>query len=225
VLEKAGSYRRRLIVTDAVFSMDGDCANLPALCDLRDAHDAILVVDEAHATGVLGVNGAGLAEHQLVAGAIDVTMSTASKALGSLGGLITGPRPVIDTLINQARPFLYSTAVPPTQVAAIEAGLDLVDAEPHRRQRLAQLSQELRGRLQRAGWAVQDDPTPIIPLVVGSTTAALALAEKLADAGFYAPAIRPPTVAVGGARVRVSLRSDLDEPQISLLADAIGRKP
>ena len=183
------------------------------------------MVDEAHATGLLGHTGAGLAEHQLVAGSIDVTVSTASKALGSLGGLITGPQPVIDTLINEARPFIYSTGIPPTQAAAIEAAGELIESEPQRRQRLIQLSDDLRHRLQAAGWPVGDDPTPIIPLVVGTASAALALAERLSDAGFYAPAIRPPTVRAGSARVRLSLRCDLDEAQMALLAEAIGPKP
>lgn len=220
-----GSIRRRLIVTDAVFSMDGDCADLPALCELRDRHDAILVVDEAHATGVLGENGSGLAEHQSVGGRIDVTISTASKALGSLGGIVTANEVVIQTLINHARSFIYTTAVPPTQAAAIGAAMDVLRDEPQRRRRLAELSRRLRGMLRESGWPVADDPTPIIPLIVGDPSRAIAISEQLASCGIFAPAIRPPTVPRGGARLRLSLRCDVLDKELERLVDALGPPP
>ncbi|MDX1564610.1 MAG: 8-amino-7-oxononanoate synthase [Phycisphaeraceae bacterium] len=223
LLEGAGRYGRRLIVTDSVFSMDGDCADLPALCELRDRHEAILVVDDAHGTGVLGASGSGLAEHQQVAGSIDVTVCTASKALGSLGGIVCGPAVVIQTLINQARPLIYSTAVPPTQVAAIEAALDLIADQPQRRTKLAALGMILRQRLKHAGWSVRMDPTPIVPVEVTTAAAALELSDRLAEAGFEVPAVRPPSVPRGGSRLRISLRSDLDESEVVRLAETIGK--
>ncbi len=222
LLERHADHRRRFIVTDAVFSMDGDCADLPALCALRDRYGAILLVDEAHATGILGEQGSGLAEMQQVAGYIDLTVSTASKALGGLGGLITGPSVAIESIINHARPFIYSTGVPPTQVAAIDAALDLVRDEPWRRERVLALSCRLRIALREQGWAVRDDPTPIIPLIVGESQVAVDLAGSLEEAGFLVGAVRPPTVAPGAARLRISLRCDLEDPQIDALVAAIG---
>jgi 8-amino-7-oxononanoate synthase len=214
--------RRQLIVTDAVFSMDGDCADLTRLIELRDRHDAILIVDEAHGTGVLGDTGSGLCEHQHIAGRVDVTISTASKALGSLGGLITADRLIIDELINAARSFIYTTAMPPTQVAAIAAALDVIRDQPDRRDRLQANARHLRNALRERGWPIADDPTPIVPVVVGQAGAALALASRLDESGFLAPAIRPPTVAPGSARIRLTCRADHTPDQIDRLADAIG---
>jgi len=222
LLARHDDARRRFIVTDAVFSMDGDCANLPALCELRDRFDAILVVDEAHATGVLGSHGSGLAEHQGVSGAIDVTISTAGKALGSLGGIVTAKAVVIDTLINRARTFIYTTAPPPAQAAAIEAALKVLEAEPQRRLRLADLSQRLRLRLIEKGWPVREDPTPIVPIMLQTSEAAVAKSQQLEVEGFLVPAMRPPTVPRGTARLRVSLRSDLQDEDIDRLVQVIG---
>lgn len=219
--------RRRFIVTDSVFSMDGDCANLPALCELRNCYDAILVLDDAHATGVLGPEGAGLAEHWNLTSQVDVTIWTASKALGGLGGIISGPRVVIDTIINHARSFIYTTGVPPAQAAAIHAALAVVAAEPQRRHRLAELSIRLRSGLHQCGWPLEkvnsaDPVTPIIPLVVGDAAGALALSSRLQESGFLAPAIRPPTVPPASSRVRFSLRADHTNADIDGLIQAIG---
>ncbi|MFA9479708.1 aminotransferase class I/II-fold pyridoxal phosphate-dependent enzyme [Phycisphaerales bacterium AB-hyl4] len=216
---------RRFIVTDSVFSMDGDTADLPALCDLADRYDAILIVDEAHGTGVLGQTGTGLAEAQHVAHRIPIIISTASKALGSLGGIVTAPAPIIDTLINRARAFIYTTGVPPAQADTIAAALDVIRDEPERRHRLADLSARLRTALQGQGWPLPttDYPTPIIPLQVGTAERALALASHLQQAGYLAVAIRPPTVAPNTARVRLSLRADLTDTDIENLITALAR--
>lgn len=224
LLDRHADARRRFIVTDAVFSMDGDCADLPTLCELRDRYEAVLMVDEAHGTGVLGETGAGLAEQQGVAEAVDVTVSTASKALGSLGGIVTAPAVVIETLVNAARSFIYTTAVPPTQAAAIDAALDVVRDEPDRRHRLAELSRSLRHGLRERGWPVPDDPTPIIPIIVGEEAEALERSANLEAAGFLIPAIRPPTVPPGTARLRLSLRCDLLEEDLERLLDALGSR-
>ena len=221
---------RRFLVSDSVFSMDGDCADLPALCDLADRCEASLIIDEAHGTGVLGQDGSGLAEAQGVAervytcGAGGVVVSTASKALGSLGGVIAASKPVIDLLINKARPFIYSTAVPPAQAAAILAAVKVLREEPERLSRMAWLSSELRHGLHQSGWPIEQASiqTPIIPLIVGDEQSAIALQAKLFDAGIFAPAIRPPTVAPGHCRVRLSLRSDFEDSDLDRLIDAIG---
>ena len=217
----------RFVVTDAVFSMDGDVADLVRLSDFAERFGAVLVVDEAHGTGVLGERGAGLCERVGVEGRVDVVVSTASKALGCLGGVVTGKRVVIDTLVNRARSFIYTTAVPAAQAAGIEAALDIVEAEPWRRERLCALSVRLRDGLAALGWAscrpAGGVVTPIVPLVVGGADAALSLADHLRAGGFFAPAIRPPTVAKGGSRVRLSVRADIPEEQIDRLVGVVSR--
>ncbi|MEM9021226.1 MAG: 8-amino-7-oxononanoate synthase [Planctomycetota bacterium] len=222
---------KRFIVTDTVFSMDGDCANLPALCDLADRYRAVLVIDEAHATGVLGVRGGGLAQHQGVAervyrcGLGGVVVSTASKAMGGLGGLVTGSQVVIDYLINRARPFIYSTGVAPAQAAVVAAAADIILQDTERRQRLAEHCRTFAAGLTNQGWPVAEHgpTTPIFPLMVGTESAALALARRLQEQGVLAVAIRPPTVAPGTARVRCSLRADLDDQDLEQVLEAIGR--
>lgn len=206
---------RKFIVTDSVFSMDGDVADLPALCNLAEQYDAVTVIDEAHGTGVLGDSGAGLCELQGVTDRVDVVVSTASKALGGLGGIVTAQKVVIDTLINHARSFIYTTAAPPAQVAAIGAALDVIENEPQRRRRLHNLSRRVREALKLPG------QTPVIPVIVGPPEAAVALSQRLHDAGFYAPAIRPPTVAPGSSRVRLSLRADLEDGDVDRLLNVL----
>lgn len=222
LLERQRGSRRRLIVTDSVFSMDGDVADLAALCEIADRFDAILVVDEAHGTGVLGPSGAGLCEMQGVAERVDVVVSTASKALGSIGGIITARREVVDTLINRARPFIYSTSAPPTQPAGIDAALDVLRDEPGRRQRIQELAIEMRTALSRlAPPGSLGTATPIIPLITGTAQAALGLSEYLRRCGLLVPAIRPPTVPSGQARVRMSLRADLQDADLNRVIDAV----
>lgn len=207
----------RWIVTDSVFSMDGDVADLEGLARVRDRFGAGLVLDEAHGTGVLGDTGAGLDEGHTA----DVTISTASKALGSLGGVVTARREVIEYLVTAARAFIYTTAPPATQAAAIEAGLDVIRDEPERRVRLAGIGQALRDRLRTLGWEVGKERTPIIPLRTGSLERTNALSEYLRNAGYYCPAIRPPTVGPGACRIRLSVRTDLNCRQMEGLLGAI----
>lgn len=227
------SSGRRLLVSDSVFSMDGDCADLPALCDLADLTRSILVIDEAHGTGVLGPDGSGLAAAQGVGervyycGSGGLVISTASKALGSLGGLITANQSVIDLLINKARPFIYSTAALPAQSATLLAALDLVRDEPQRRAQLQTIIMRTRNALIDLGWNLekphQQVTTPIIPLMVGREHAAIDLASHLIEQGIFAPAIRPPTVAPNLSRVRLSLRADFTDSDIDQLVKAIGQ--
>lgn len=214
---------RKFIVTDSVFSMDGDAANLPAICDLADQHDAIVIVDEAHGTGVLGEHGRGLCEAQGVTDRVHVVVSTASKALGSLGGIVTAAQPIVDTLVNRARPMIYTTGIPPAQAATIGAAIEVIEAEPWRRQRVLELAARLRAELSAMGWQLPQtlQVTPILPLIVGSAERAIALATHLRSRGLLAVAIRPPTVPPGSARVRLSLRADLDDAHIDQLCDAL----
>ena len=218
-------YRRprRFIVTDSVFSMDGDVADLRRLCELARQYDAIMVVDEAHATGVLGASGGGLCELQSVADQVDVVVSTASKGLGGLGGIITGRAAIIETLVNHARALIYSTAVPPAQVAVISEAVNVIRKEPWRRNRLSLLARRLRGALADQGWPLPPTScaTPIVPLILGDATTALDLAAYLEDRGLLAVAIRPPTVRAGTSRVRLSLRADLEDSDLDQLLDAL----
>ena len=230
-LLKRQASGRRLLVTDSVFSMDGNCADLPALCDLADRSDAVLVVDEAHATGVMGDDGSGLASAQGVAERIytcgegGVMISTASKALGSLGGIITASKPVIDLIVNKARSFIYSTAVPPAQAASINAAMDVIEQGPGLRQQLLDHVMQVRAAVADRGWALQNSSntqaTPILPLIVGSEQDALRLASHLHDHSIDAPAIRPPTVAPASSRVRLTLRADFTSQDIDTLLQAL----
>lgn len=230
LLEEAGDARRKFLVTDSIFSMDGDCADLRRCVALCEEHGATLVVDEAHGSGVLGATGAGLIEalglsdHPVVRAG--VVVSTASKALGGLGGIVTASQVVVDTLVNRGRAFIYTTAVPPGQAAALLAALDVVREEPVRRGRLRQISEHARSVLACHGWELPPSelPTPIIPLLAGSAEAALALAERLNGQGILAVAVRPPTVPPNAARVRITLRSDFSDGDVERLLAAIGRK-
>jgi 8-amino-7-oxononanoate synthase len=201
----AGGYRRRLIVTDSLFSMHGDLAPLPELARLAEAYDCMLMIDEAHATGVLGERGRGVAELQGVEDRVHVRVGTLSKALGCHGGFVSGSRRLVDWLVNRARPYLFSTAAPPAGAAAALAALDVVASEPQRRTQLLETAAGLRSRLRELGWDTGRSESQIVPIFVGDSAAALRLAADLREAGLWVPAIRPPTVPPGQARLRVSL--------------------
>jgi 8-amino-7-oxononanoate synthase len=214
---------RRFIVTDSVFSMDGDTADLPALCDLAEQYNAVTIIDEAHGTGLLGDTGAGLSEAQGVIDRIHVTISTASKALGGLGGIITAAQPIIDTIINHARSLIYTTAIPPAQAAAIEQAVKLIQTQPELRNHVRNLTIRLRHGLKSQGWKLihqGDFIIPIVPLIVGEAHDTIALSEHLYHHGILAAPIRPPTVAPGSSRVRLSLRADMTDEHIDQVIQA-----
>jgi 8-amino-7-oxononanoate synthase len=215
LLQKAGAGRR-LIVTDSVFSVDGDLAPLKDLVELKDRYGAGLMVDEAHATGVLGPKGAGLAEALGLTPRVEVHMGTFSKALGSLGGYVAGDRRLIDYLHNRARSFIYSTALPPPVLGAMGAALQVVTQEPERRNYLLTEAQTFREALSQAGFDLIGSETQIVPILVGENARTLEVAARLRERGLMAVAFRPPTVTPGRARVRFSLsaahsRGDLRE--------------
>jgi 8-amino-7-oxononanoate synthase len=222
-LKKTASRRRRLIVIDSVFSMDGDVADLPELIDLAERYDATLLIDEAHATGVLGEGGRGLAEHFHIHSDRLVRVGTLSKALGCQGGFVVGSSQLIDWLWNKARPQIFSTALPPAIAAAASAALDIVETEPARRTRLQSLSSSLRHRLTEAGLVIPKTrlSTPIIPVVLQEERRTLAAAARLEDAGFLVAAIRPPTVPPGSSRLRISLHCDVTDEQLHRLAELL----
>ena len=204
-LGRQETFRRRLIVTDGLFSMDGDVAPLAALADLAQRHEAMLVVDEAHATGVLGAGGRGSCEAAGVEDRVDARVGTLSKALGSVGGFVAGRRSLVEWLVNRARPYVFSTALPPPTAAASRAAIDLVRREPERRRRLAETAAALRLTLATQGWNIGPSTSQIIPLVVGNAAETLSLAAALRERGLLVPPIRPPSVPGGASRLRLSL--------------------
>lgn len=216
-------FRRRLLVTDGVFSMDGDVAPLPELCGLCETTGAWLMVDDAHGTGVLGASGAGTVEHLGVAGRVVVQMGTLGKALGSEGAFIAGSRVLIDYLRNRARSFIFSTAPAPASIGAALASVEIVRREPERRERLAHLARTVRESLQKLGLAVPTGVTPIIPIVAGEAGTAMDWMRQLEAEGVWAPAIRPPTVPEGTARLRLSMTASHGEEDIALALSAFAR--
>ena len=196
LLHQAGAGRR-LIVTDSVFSVDGDLAPLQGLVDLKERYGAALMVDEAHATGVLGPGGAGLAEELGLTPRVDIHLGTFSKALGSLGGYVAGDRRLIDYLHNRARSFIYSTALPPPVLGAIGAALEIVREEPERRHFLLDEARAFREVLRQAGFDCLESETQIVPVLVGDNARTLKFAAGLREHGLMAVAFRPPTVTPG----------------------------
>jgi len=219
LLARSREAPARLILTESVFSMDGDIADLGALARLAREHDAILFVDEAHATGVLGPGGRGLSAE--VPGGVDVTMGTFSKAMGGFGAYIAGSRVLIDWLANAASGFVFSTALPPGTLGAIDAALDLVAGMDAERAHLARLGERLRAGLATLGLDHGASATQIVPAVIGSEADALALAAALEERGFLAAAIRPPTVPPGTSRLRLALRAGHQEADVDALLEGI----
>ncbi|HHL39892.1 MAG TPA: 8-amino-7-oxononanoate synthase [Deltaproteobacteria bacterium] len=213
--------RRRLIVTDGVFSMDGTIAPLDEIVALAERYDALVIVDDAHATGVIGPGGRGTAELFSVESPRLVEMGTLGKALGSFGAYAAGPRPLVEYLRNRARSYIYTTALPPAQCAASMAAIDLVEKDDGPRKRLAANTALLRGLLAAAGLAPPGDGTPIVPVVTGSNESAVAASRALLEEGFFVQAIRPPTVPQGLARLRITLSALHEASDIERLAAAL----
>jgi len=206
---------QKFIVTESLFSMDGDFAPLAEYARLANAHGAVLIVDDAHAVGIYGRNGSGLS------GDAWISVSTAGKALGVCGAFVAGPEWAIETLIQRARPFIFSTASPPAVAAALEASLELVGREPWRRTQLIERAAYLRRRLGEAGIAIPEGSSQIVPVIIGDNERALLVARALEARGFDARAIRPPSVPEGTARLRLSVNTNLPEPTLDRFAEAL----
>lgn len=223
VAEGGAAKARTLIVTESVFSMDGDAAPLRELVELKDRFGAWLMVDEAHATGVLGPGLRGLAEALGVANRIEVQLGTLGKALGAAGGFTAGSRVLIDYLVNSARPFIFSTAPTPAGAAAARAGVELlesVEGQARRRQLCDRVAQARAG-LAKLGWNCERACASILPLVLGAEEATVAAAAALRERGIYLPAIRYPTVARGAARLRLSVTAAHTAAEIEELLRAL----
>lgn len=213
----------KLIVTDSVFSMDGSLAPLADMLALAERFDAWLVVDDAHGFGVLGPQGCGSLAHLGLSSPRCIYVGTLGKAAGLAGAFVVAHAVVIDWMINRARPYIYTTAAPPALAHALRASLDLItsDEGDARRRHLHALIERFRGRLRLSRWQLLPSFTPIQPLVVGDNAAALQVAAELDSLGFWVPAIRPPTVPVGTARLRISLSAAHTLAQVDALADAL----
>ena len=218
----AGSTaRRRLIVTDAVFSMDGDMAPVPELIALAERHDAWLLLDDAHGFGVLGPEGRGTLAHFEVSSPRVIYMATLGKAAGVSGAFVAGAGEVVETLVQRARSYIYTTATPPLLAHALLESLELIRREEWRRDRLRELVRYLRARLQARRWRLEPSETAIQPLIIGANAEAVAVAEALARGGLLVPAIRPPTVPQGTARLRISLSAAHVPDDVERLAAAL----
>ncbi len=205
-----------LVATDAVFSMDGDAADLPALVDLCERQGALLLIDEAHATGLLGADGAGLAQLQGVRGRVPLVMGTLGKAVGAFGAFVCCDTVLRDHLLNTARGFIFSTALPPPVLGAALEGIRIARAEPWRRERALALADRLRDALGQPR-----QPSAIVPVPVGADAAAVRLAETLQLQGFDIRAVRPPTVPEGSARLRITTGAHLEDAQVESLIEAL----
>ena len=220
--ESALPAPRKLIVTDAVFSMDGDLANLPELLRVAKENDCLLMIDEAHATGVLGKTGRGLAEHYGCAHA-DVTVGTLSKAVAAEGGFVAGPKQLTEFLKNKSRSFIFTTAMAPAVAAAACNNLRYIDAHPERVQNLRDNVKFFCEALQREGVNVELSSSAIVPIVIGDEAKAMQVSAKLQEQGILIPAIRYPTVAKGQARLRASLMATHTHEQLQTAASAIAQ--
>ena len=212
--------RRTLIVTESIFSMDGDAAPLREIVALKEKYGALLMVDEAHATGILGHDGRGLADALGVSGQIEIQMGTLGKALGASGGFICGSRPLIDFLVNRARSFIFSTAPVPAAAAAATAGIKVAQSKEGENLRKKLLA-NVAGLQSAIGQRQPASPGAIIPLILGDAGAALEVATKLRAQNIFVPAIRYPTVARGAARLRVTLTASHSAEEVSTLAHAL----
>lgn len=198
ILSRSDKYTKRLIVTDSVFSMDGDIAPLPQIITLAKKYNAITMIDEAHATGTIGQTGKGAEEYFNIEGQIDIVMGTLSKALGSMGGFVAGKQELINLLINKSRSFIYSTALAPACCASAMAALEIIENEP---QHLANLKQNIK----LLSSIAPDSQTPIIPIIIGEADKTMTIAKQLLDKGLFVSGIRPPTVPKDMSRLRVTV--------------------
>ncbi|GIW80760.1 MAG: 8-amino-7-oxononanoate synthase [Gemmatales bacterium] len=224
LLQHNGNHaRRRLIVSDTVFSMDGDLAPVRDLADLARRYDCLLILDEAHATGVFGSEGRGLADALPLPPEQFIKVGTLSKALGSQGGFICSTKKHIDWLVNRGRSYVFSTALAPTSAAAALQAIKIVKAEPERRQKLLQLAKTLREQLEAAGLSTGGSASQIVPIVLGEPERTVAVAKQLTQSGLVVGGIRPPSVPPGTSRLRVSVTAGHNSDDLLALVENLRR--
>ena len=218
----ASHARRKLVLTDAVFSMDGDIAPVPGLLELCEKYDAWLMLDDAHGFGVLGPQGRGTLAHFNIRSPRIIYMATLGKAAGVFGAFVAAQPEIIETLIQHARSYIYTTAAPPLLSHTLLKSLELIEEEEWRREKLAQLVERLKHELNPLCWRLLPSVTPIQPLVIGENDRAVEVSEALRDRGILVPAIRPPTVPQGAARLRISLSASHTMEDLGRLGEALG---
>jgi glycine C-acetyltransferase len=223
VLQELPASQRKLLITDGVFSMDGDLGPLPALCDLAEEFGAIMMVDDAHASGVFGRNGRGTVDHFGMHGRVDVQVGTLSKAIGALGGYVAGRRHLIEYLRQRARPFMFSTSHPPAVAATAIAALDILLEEPQIIERLWDNTRFFQAGLQQLGFDTGESEGPITPVMVGETSTASRVSARLFDEGVFALGIGFPVVPRGKARLRTIVTATHTREQLQYAIDAFGR--
>lgn len=223
LLSQAGEVRHKCIVTDTVFSMDGDVAPLDQIVEIAQRHEAVVMVDEAHAMGVMGASGKGCCEHFGVEDRVDIQMGTFSKAAGSFGAYCCGSRDLIDVLINSARSFIYTTGLPPLVAAASVMAVDIIQRDQAIRQQLWDNAHYTRAALRLAGFDTMGSSTPIIPLLIGDNELALQFSRKLFEEGVLVSAIRPPTVPPKTARLRLTLTAKHNKADIDYVLNKLQR--
>jgi len=224
---KSGAYRHVLVITDGVFSMDGDIAPLPGICEVAERYEAAVFVDDAHASGVLGRNGRGTFDHFGLHGRVDVQVGTLSKAIGVQGGYIAGRGHLKEFLVQRCRPLLFSTSQPPAVAAACIAAIDVLEQEPERIERLWENTRFFKAALQGLGFDTGVSETPITPVMAGDAAVAQRLAERLFENGVFATSVVYPTVPLGKARVRTIVTSEHTRDDLQACADAfraVGRE-
>jgi len=214
ILSKASAYNKKLIITDGVFSMDGDIAPLPELLDISRSYGAVLMLDDAHATGILGGTGKGTCEYFGIKEGVDIQMGTFSKALGNLGGFITGSKTLTEYIRNNARSFIYSTSLPPAILAGTLRAIEVAERGNDLREKLWSNVKRLHDGLSALGLNIMDTKTQIIPVFTGDISSTMKASGVLLEKGIFAPGIRPPTVPKNKCRIRLSLMSTHTEGHI-----------
>lgn len=222
-LKAAGGHQKKLIVSDTVFSMDGDTAPLKEIVALAKRYGAWVMADEAHGFGVLGENGGGLVEEMGLGARIDIQMGTLSKAAGCFGAYACGSREICDYLLNHARSFIYTTALPPALAAAAQRAVGIIRDEPERRRKLKENADYVRQGLQRKGFDTLNSTTPIIPVLVKDAFKAMEFSKRLLEKGVFVQAIRPPAVPVNGARLRITVMATHAKEDLDCLLNSMGR--
>ncbi|MEO8077411.1 MAG: glycine C-acetyltransferase [Acidobacteriota bacterium] len=223
IIKELPPGQRKLLITDGVFSMDGDLGPLPALCDLAEETGCIMMVDDAHASGVFGAEGRGTVDHFGVHGRVDVQVGTLSKAIGALGGYVAGNRNLIEFLYHRARPFLFSTSHPPAVAAACIAAIDVLTSEPEIMERLWDNTRFFKAGLARLGFNTGLSESPITPVIAGDSVTANLLSDRLFEQGVFAQAIGFPTVAKDKARVRTIVTATHSREDLQYALDAFAR--
>jgi glycine C-acetyltransferase len=218
-----GKYKHVLVITDGVFSMDGDIAPLAGICDVAERYEAAVMVDDAHASGVLGRNGRGTVDHFDLHGRVDIQVGTLSKAVGVMGGYIAGRQHLKDYLVQRCRTLLFSTSQPPAVAAACIAAIDVLENEPDRIERLWDNTRFFKSGLQGLGFDTGVSETPITPVIAGDETKAQQLAKRLFDEGVFATSVVYPTVAMGKARVRTIVTSEHSRDDLQFCVDAFAK--